>query len=424
LNAVAARITANVEPQHSAYDALIDAAEEAQNFEPDPPVTMNIMGGYEPNSNLSEMRAWLWRESHSAYASALAYRYSGDERYAQKAREILNAWAEQGTVFTGGDRGLQLGSWFSGMLYAADLLRDFPAWTDTEQDTFESWWRAEVLVHTYSVMTRDNNWGDAGLLGVLAAAATFDDQSLLMEGIERLESYFDGDWKIRKDASGTYLPAEVTRNDGTSGITYTAYAFTTMVQALEIARYAGYDFWHHQTPDGATLQEVIEWYFRWNNLDEPFPWNADPNQTSSRQNTFEIANNHFDFDVPIRTWLQDNRPVNGEQGDRYATLNKGDLDPDDIGAGGVAGESGVGGAGGMAAAGGSSDGGTGGVGTGGSGVGGSAGSSSDAGPTAGGTDDDTGGCGCRIKPGTEGSLGMLMPTLLSSFVAPSARPFQ
>ncbi len=115
----------------------------------------------------------------------------------------------------------------------------------------------------------------------------------LFSGSHRPTCFNQRRWKIQKDERGVYLPAEVTRNNGSSGITYTAYAFTTMVEALDIARYTGHDFWHCQTPEGANLQEAIEWYFRWDILKKPFPWNPNPVHFQTRKNVFEIANDHI-----------------------------------------------------------------------------------------------------------------------------------
>jgi hypothetical protein len=337
LAAVKRRIAQRIEPQATAFAKLIHDADAAQSFHPDPPDTMNVMGGYEKNSNQElVIRPWFWRNCHAAYASALAYAYTGRTAYADRAVEVLNAWAAKGTTFTGKDRGLQLGSWFSPMLYAADLLHDYAGWKPADRARFEAWWRGHCLPHTLEVMReRDNNWKDAGLLGVMSAAVALEDKSLLAEALAELQSYFQdrtdphvqikGAWKLTKDKRGVYLPREVTRNNGGSGITYTAYAFTTMVQALEIARYSGHDFWPRRTPEGASLQAAIEWQFRWDELNQPFPWNPIPLHFKTRKNVFEIANNHFHLMPEIGQWLKANRPVNGEQGDEYVTLNKGDL---------------------------------------------------------------------------------------------------
>ena len=343
LAVVKQRIADKVEPQASAFAKLIRDADAAQSFKPDPPETMDIMGGYEPNTNQETLiRPWLWRNCHAAYCSALAYAYTGQRKYADKAVEVLNAWAAKKTVFTGHDRGLQLASWFSPMLYAADLLHDYDGWKRADRERFNSWWRSNVLVHVREIIrTHGNNWKDAGLLGVLSAAAVLEDKALLKEGLDGLEDYFEtrtnrqgrvrSDFKIKKDQRGVYLTREVGRNDGRSGITYTAYALTTMVQALEIARYSGRNLWHSQTAQGATLQDVIEWYFRWDILKQPFAWNANPDRIPKRKNPYEIANNHFKLMPEMAEWLKTNRPVNGEQGDEYVTLNKGDVPaPDEL----------------------------------------------------------------------------------------------
>ncbi|MDZ7264011.1 MAG: alginate lyase family protein [candidate division KSB1 bacterium] len=337
LEIIKQRISSKIEPQHTAFAKLLTEAAVQLNFVPDAPDTMNIMGGYEPNSNLDQMREWLWRNCHAAYTCGLAYALTGDPIYAEKAREVLMNWANRMTTFTGGDRGLQLGSWFSPMLYAADLIHDYAGWTSSERINFKYWWRNNCLIHTIDVMRhKDNNWKDAGLLGVLAAAVVLEDTLLLKEGLVQLKSYFFSrtdhfvqnpgpGWKIKKDHRGVYLPREVVRNDGSSGLTYTAYALTTMTQCLEIARYVGFNFWHDATEEGATLKELIEQYYRWDIENAPFPWHSNPNKSKKRRNCYELANIHFALDASMKNWIQLNRPQVGREGDEYITLNKGDL---------------------------------------------------------------------------------------------------
>jgi hypothetical protein len=78
----------NIEPQISVYQDLISEADEKLGITPDAPDSIDIMVGYEPNSNLGEMRDWLWRNSHAAYTCGLAYTLTGDKRYAHKALEF------------------------------------------------------------------------------------------------------------------------------------------------------------------------------------------------------------------------------------------------------------------------------------------------------------------------------------------------
>lgn len=333
------RIQHKTEPQYSAFQKLLKEAELQLTFVPNPPANMNIMGGYEKNSNLSEMRTILWESCYAAYSIALAFSYTNDEKYAQKATGILMAWAKKGTVFTGADRGLQLGSYFNPMLYAADLLYDYKGWTKNDRQKFESWWRKNCLENgdVLGVMRRkDNNWKDAAILGTITAAVVFEDTVLLKEALIQQASYFytrtdknvknPGEaWKFSKDEKGEYLLREVVRNDGRSGLTYTAYALTTMVQHFEIARYLGFDFWNRKAQNGASLEGIIKQYYKWDILNEGFPWHNSPRKTSVRRNVYELANSHFDMSDTFRNWLKNNRPVEGRQGDAFSTLNKGDL---------------------------------------------------------------------------------------------------
>lgn len=334
------RIENRIEPQYSAYNMLIAEAESQLNFQPDAPATMNIMGGYETNSNLDEMRDWLWRNGHAAYTSGLAYILSGETKYAEKAKEVLMDWANTGTTFTGADRGLQLGSWFSPMLYAADLIHGFDGWQQTDRDVFQSWWRDECLNSgdILGVLRRkDNNWKDAALLGTFAASVVLEDTLLMKEALVQLTSYFYArtddnvrlpgkGWKIEKADGFVYLPREVVRNDGRSGLTYTAYALTTMSQAIEIARYAGFDFWTYQTEDSVSIKDVIEQYFLWDVKRETFPWNGNPNRSDKRRNVYELAATHLEINPEIVEWVQGQWPlISGREGDEYTTLTKGDI---------------------------------------------------------------------------------------------------
>lgn len=329
---VKAAVARRQEPQYTAWLALEKAAAAALHFKPQPPVRMYIQGGYEEASNLSRMRGILWDSSSRAYACALMWALSGETKHASKAVEILMAWAHADTVFEGKDRGLQLGSHFTPMLYAVDLLAGCAEWRTAERQAFESFWRRRVLPHTQFVMLHENNWGDNALMSVMAAGIAFEDEALVRRCLSRLNDYFFGDWKVRRDDRGVYLIAEVERNQGRSGLTYTAYAMQAITQLLEMARNFGpeFDWWRRLTTSGGSMQSLVEWYFRWNMLKEPFPWYVDnfkqgaPDQAKGRCNILEVAHTRLpDLDPRIHTWLELHRPVDGAQGDPYTTLLKG-----------------------------------------------------------------------------------------------------
>ncbi|HKK61514.1 MAG TPA: alginate lyase family protein, partial [Bacteroidales bacterium] len=145
LSIIRERIQYNVEPQKTAFEKLVEEAEEALSFSPYSPQTLEIPGGYVDSDGLKYARKVLWENCHAAYSCALVYAITGETVYANKAIEVLMHWANRDIRFTGDDSGLQLGSWFSPMLYAADLLHGYNDWTGADRNTFKSWWRNNCL---------------------------------------------------------------------------------------------------------------------------------------------------------------------------------------------------------------------------------------------------------------------------------------
>jgi hypothetical protein len=333
------RILYDIEPQKTAFLQFVDDTDAALEFTPNAPQSLELPSGYEDGAGLEYARELLWANCHAAYSCALRYAITGEELYAEKAKEVLMHWAEKGTTFYGNDDGLQLGSYFSPMLYAADLMYNYPGWNSDDRNLFKSWWRTNCLEDgdVLGVLRRkDNNWKDAALLGTIAASVVLEDTLVLKEALIQLKSYFFSrtddhvrikgkGWKIAVDNNGVYLPQEVVRINGEKGLTYTAYALTTMVQAMEIARYAGFDLWQDTTELGATIGDVIEQYYAWDVLDEPFPWNSSPKKSDERRNAYELANLKYIFSPDFKTYLHQTRPIIGRQGDEYITLNKGDM---------------------------------------------------------------------------------------------------
>lgn len=320
------------EPQYSAWLDLQKNAVTALRFEAQPPAHMDIQGGYEQNTNLAAMRAILYNSASAAYTLALTWRLTDDDRYAARAAEILDAWAAADTVFEGKDRGLQLSSHFTPMLYAVDLLAGYQDWSSSARHAFEAFWRRRVLPHIQFVMLRWNNWGDNGTMGAMAAGIAFEDEMLVRRSLARLNDYFFGNWKIRRDDRGTFLLDEVERNQGRSGLTYTAYAMQGITQLLEMARNFGpeFDWWSRVTTAEATMQSLVECFFAWNMLKQPFPWYDEnfkaghPKYAHDNMNTLEVAHTRLaDLDPRIGAWLRTHRPVNGRTADPYSTLLKG-----------------------------------------------------------------------------------------------------
>jgi hypothetical protein len=82
-----------------------------------------------PNVNL-----WPWRNDMMAiWNLSRMWYFTGNEAYAQKAHDILLAWATTQTSFTGGESPLDLGDYAYRFVGGADILRGtWPGWTEAD----------------------------------------------------------------------------------------------------------------------------------------------------------------------------------------------------------------------------------------------------------------------------------------------------
>ena len=145
-------------------------------------------------------------DGRHAHDLALMWRLTGDEAYAAKAREFLvqnSKWT--GTSWAG------TGPLDNGKIYllveAAEMLRDWPGWTQEEQREFGRMLRDVFVPHIYSgdVM----RWGNQGLTawrGLQAIAIFLDDDKLY----DRVWNYITGRPHRPDDepypAGGVYKP--------------------------------------------------------------------------------------------------------------------------------------------------------------------------------------------------------------------------
>ncbi len=83
------------EPWKSAYERALQDPLADKAYEPTPWATVECGSYSNPNNGCSDEI----RDARAAYTQALLWRLSGDPRYAENVRKILNAWAE---TLTGG----------------------------------------------------------------------------------------------------------------------------------------------------------------------------------------------------------------------------------------------------------------------------------------------------------------------------------
>ena len=132
------------------------------------------------------------RQAAAAFQLALRWRISGDIKYAEASRAILNEWASVAKTITANDSNQYLLAGFQGYTFAnaAELLRDYGGWTSSEQNKFKVWlkelWYAKNLwfienhggpnvcdLHYWS------NWELGNLASILAIGAYLEDADMV-----------------------------------------------------------------------------------------------------------------------------------------------------------------------------------------------------------------------------------------------------
>ncbi|MBW8780269.1 MAG: RICIN domain-containing protein [Verrucomicrobia bacterium] len=123
LQALKGKVDANQEPWKSGYAALVADGHSQL------PYTMRgpfAQVGRNPDVNRTQWDS----DMNAIWNLSLMWNFTGDTAYAQKAHDILLAWANTQTSFTGGESMLELGDYAYKFVGAADILRGtWPGWT-------------------------------------------------------------------------------------------------------------------------------------------------------------------------------------------------------------------------------------------------------------------------------------------------------
>ena len=120
-----------------------------------------------------------WQNSMNAvYNLARMWYFTGNTNYAQKAHDILIAWANTNTNFNGNEAGLAMGDYAHAFAGGADILRGtWPGWTAADTTTVQNYF-ANVLwpnCQANGNITGPCNKGDIAKEAAIAIAVFCDD---------------------------------------------------------------------------------------------------------------------------------------------------------------------------------------------------------------------------------------------------------
>ncbi|MBT4496985.1 MAG: alginate lyase family protein [Gemmatimonadetes bacterium] len=203
---------------------------------------------------------------------AIAYRLTGESRFADKALELIHCWCiNQNTrMFPGGfvqdafTPGAQYGgdiilfACFNNAFLAMYLLDDYPGWDIYCQAAVKKWVR-DMVEPQRKLMFFDgcdmyNNWEDARLLYLGTGGLALGDLDLLIYVFERWRTIIP-----MKMTDEGQLPRETMR---TRSMHYTLFALSSTSLIAEVAAAYGYDLYDYSI-DGRCLRKALDYATRY-----------------------------------------------------------------------------------------------------------------------------------------------------------------
>jgi Alginate lyase len=176
-NLMKSKVLAGAQPWKAAYDSIPTYLSHT------PQAVSSIRMDYEVDCNNA---SGMLKDALAAYGSALRWIVSGNSSHANKAKQILNAWAAANTSFTGNSQINLCISWYTPRFaYAAEILKHVPGsgWSSGDQTTFRNWVTSRIVPRLVDASATGNNWHTLGQGAKLAWGVWLDNQTLFNEGV-------------------------------------------------------------------------------------------------------------------------------------------------------------------------------------------------------------------------------------------------
>ncbi len=180
------KVDAGVSPWAEGWKTLTDNRHSQLNWNPRPTDKV-VRGGTGQNY------AAFFNDVHAAYQSALRWKVSGDNAYADKSISILNAWSLSLKEVAGNaDRFLAAGIYGYEFANAAEIMRSYEGWKPEDFERFQKMMLTVFYPMNHDFLTRHNdaaitnywaNWDLCNMASVLAIGVLCDRRDIYDEAI-------------------------------------------------------------------------------------------------------------------------------------------------------------------------------------------------------------------------------------------------
>jgi len=217
----------------------------------------------------------------------LAWYFSGEQKYADKAASLLRTWFitpqtrmnpnlnyAQGVpgISPGRNAGVLDGRYFSTRIVdSLVLLRGNPAWTDNDEQQMRAWMQDYLTWLQGSKIAKkegrtENNHGNWYVTQVSGVAWYLGDKALIGDMAKLMKSKLD----VQLKPDGTQ-PAELAR---TRSFHYSYFNLQAISMMAVLAQKNGIDLWHYRTSQGGSVLKSLDFMARFTDPALPWPYKS------------------------------------------------------------------------------------------------------------------------------------------------------
>jgi hypothetical protein len=269
LNFVKTKVAAGAQPWKTAYDRAVSSRAGSLSYAPAPIASVQCgNGGSTLNVGCDAQR----NDAAAAYTHAVLWYHSGNQAHADKAKQIMNAWASTHTstpwngTATYGNNKLQTGWAGSNFLKAAEIIRYSNAgWSASDIAKFETY-----MENVYLPLTIDG-WQGFNWITLLADTTMdigvfINDRAVFTNGLDDMRRavpayvYMSSDGSAPSNASGwngaTTFTSGITQ-ETCRDLSHSAMGVASIMYSAETARLQAVDYYEEQR---SRLQAMVEFH--------------------------------------------------------------------------------------------------------------------------------------------------------------------
>ncbi|GAA0464414.1 alginate lyase family protein [Streptomyces olivaceiscleroticus] len=288
LDFVREKVNSGAQPWKIAYDQMKASKYASLDRTPKPRAIVECGSYSDPDHGCTDER----EDALAAYTDALIWYISRDERYAEKAIALMDAWSGTIEDHTNSNAPLQTGWAGSSWPRAAEIIRySYRGWAQDKVDRFETMLRDVYLPKVIKGSNSNGNWELSMMEAAVGISVFLDDKASYDKAMAKFRGrvpayvYLSGDGDLPKVAPGSgldsrdkiikYWQGQSTFVNGLTqetcrDLTHTGYGISAISHIAETSRIQGQDL--YGTDVGERLRYALGFQAKYELGEAPPSW--------------------------------------------------------------------------------------------------------------------------------------------------------